>query len=200
MVLSRITLDLNNTLARRDLSSPYEMHATIARLCEGIPGRSLWRLDIGPHHRDANILLQTESELEPTRLQERSNTYFRSFESRSNLLLDQIQTGDRLRFRVRANATIKRAGKRHGLTREEQLLPWLERTLTQHGANQLDAQISENRRHVMRTRTHAAPITLTSVTFDGAFTIQNPHLVQAMVRGGIGHAKSLGFGLLTIAR
>jgi CRISPR system Cascade subunit CasE len=200
MVLSRITLDLTDPQARRDLGSPYEMHATIARLTEGIPGRPLWRLDVGPRHDDAVILLQTDRAPDPSRLDERTPTYHHSFESRPHRLLDRLTAGDALRFRVRANPTVTRNGSRHGLTREEEQLAWIHRTLERYGATAIDASVAEQRKYIMRPARHPKPITIHGVTFDGSFAITEPERIRELIRNGIGHAKSLGFGLVTIAR
>jgi CRISPR system Cascade subunit CasE len=199
MVLSKLTLDLNDVQARHDLSDPYEMHATLMRFADAGASRPLWRLET-PRSEAPFILIQTGTEPDPTQLRARGAKYFASFESRPHRLLGDIAVGDTLRFRIRANPTVTREGKRHGLLREEQQLAWIDRVLSARGTTDIFAVVSESTRQVMRRRRGRRPIIIHGVTFDGVLLVEDPQALRTAVREGIGHAKALGFGLLTVAR
>lgn len=201
MVLSRVVLNLEDAQVRRDLADPYEMHATLMRLVDGGVARPLWRLEVERSGTRAQaILVQTDAPPDPDRLRERSDTYFVHFESRPHRLLDDLRVGELLRFRLRANPTVTRDRKRHGLVRESDQLAWLERILTDRGAEDVLAIVRESARHVMRRRRGGAPIVVHGATFDGVLRVANADELREAIRHGLGHAKALGFGLLTVGR
>lgn len=200
MVLSKIILDLDDTNARRDLSNPYQMHATLMRLVDAGSSRPLWRLETPRDGSAPYILVQTDIEPDPAQLRSRGTPYFTSFDSQPHRLLDDIRAGEPLRFRVRANPTVTRAGKRHGLVREDEQLAWIERALGTRGARQVMSIVRESSRHTLRRRKGDAPIVLHGATFDGILQVEDAAAIRTAVRDGIGHAKGFGFGLLTVAR
>lgn len=199
MVLSRITLDLESPAARRDLADAYEMHSTLMRFVDAGASKPLWRLERGRGTENAVVLVQTDRAPSPDALTD-DGGYFLDFESRPNKLIENLQAGDRVYFRVRANATVKREGKRHGLVTYEDQVSWIDRQLQERGAVSIEAIPSEARREVFRRRRGGKPITVLGVTFDGTFEVANPIALRAAVESGIGHARSFGFGLVTLAR
>ena len=200
VVLSKVTLDLEDAQARRDLTDPYEMHATLMRLVDGGASRPLWRLEVPRGSLPPHILVQTDAEPNPSQFRARGSPYFTSFESRPHLLATDLRQGELLRFRLRANPTVTRDRKRHGLLREEEQLQWIGRVLSQRGARKILAVVTESGRHVMRRRRGGAPIVIQGVTFDGVLRVSDVAVLRHTLQAGIGHAKSLGFGLLTVAR
>ncbi len=200
MVLSKVTLNLEDALARRDLADPYEMHATLMRLVDAGASRPLWRLETQRSGAAAQILVQTDIEPDPDQLTGRGKAYFTSFVSKPNRILEDIGAGEALRFRLRANPTVTRQGKRHGLLREEEQLAWIDRCLRARGTTDILTVVRESSRQVMRRRRGSKPIIIYAVTFDGILRVEDPQALHAAVREGIGHAKALGFGLLTVAR
>ena len=200
MVLSKVTLNLDDARARRDLADPYEMHATLMRLTDARASRPLWRLETPRGGAAPHILVQTDVEPDPDQIAADGTAYFTSFESQPHRLLDSIAPGETLRFRLRANPTVTREGKRHGLLREEQQLAWIDRVLSDRGTTDILAVVSESTRQVMRRRRGSTPIIIHGVTFDGVLRVEDLEALRTAVRDGIGHAKALGFGLLTVAR
>lgn len=201
MVLSRVTLDLEDAQARRDLADPYEMHATLMRLVDGGVDRPLWRLEPSRHPSGApQLLVQTNGVPDPQRLRERGTAYFSDFESRPHLLLEDLRVGELLRFRLRANPTVTRDRKRHGLVREEDQLAWIERVLAERGGHEVLAVVQETGREVMRRRRGQPPIVIHGATFDGVLRVADVAKLREAIRTGIGHAKALGYGLLTVGR
>jgi CRISPR system Cascade subunit CasE len=200
MVLSTITLDLDDAQARRDLADPYEMHATLMRLADGGASRPLWRLETPCDGSTPYVLVQTDIDPDPTQLRSRGTPYFTTFESQPHRLLDDIRGGEPLRFRLRANPTLKRAGKRYGLVQEDEQLAWIDRTLRTRGASEVVPLVRESARHTLRRHRGGTPIVLHGATFDGTFHAADPAAIRTAVRDGLGHAKGFGFGLLTVAR
>ena len=200
MVLSRLTLNLNNANARRDFSNRYQLHATIKRIFEDAGSKPLWRLEETVGMQPPVLLVQTESAPSSRALQEYDDSYALSFETKSNELLNNLQAGDAYCFRVRANPTVTREGKRHGLVKEEDQLAWLERQISQSGNEVSQAVVSQSRREVFRKRVGGHVITLQSVLFDGVIRVHNPSQFRELVQAGIGHARGFGYGLITLMR
>ncbi len=128
-----------------------------------------------------------------------------------------LATGQRLRFRLRANPSRaidtktgpdgkKNNGRRVEVKGEEACQAWLRRKGEQHGfrviASRLDAGPPDPRcgGGKVEGRKAGATITIASVLFEGVLEVTDGLLLQAAVRGGIGRGKSYGQGLLSLAR
>ncbi len=113
-----------------------------------------------------------------------------------------LADGQRLRFLLRANPTVKRDGHRHGLFREEDQRSWLDRKASDGGFVPLSVRIrggliqvsSRGRQHGTDLQRHLA------VEFEGILRIVDASRFADVLRHGIGSAKAYGFGLLSIAR
>lgn len=200
MVLTRMVLNLESGMARRDLANAYQMHSTLMRLVDSGAGKPLWRLERPPREGPPVVLIQTEAAPPRTALQEVDEKYFISFESRENRLLVNLAKGDLLRFRVRANPTVTREGKRHGLVRHDEQVNWIERQLLTNGSALKEVKVLDSGREVFRRRREGAPITLVGTTYEGALQVDDPELLRTAVSRGIGHGRSFGFGLITLGR
>ncbi len=96
-------------------------------------------------------------------------------------------------------------GIRLGIKDEKGQLEWLNRKGEQSGFRVLKVQVrpeglqvshkrdSASTKHVGHRMAHLA------VTFDGLLQVTDPERLRAAVAGGIGSAKALGFGLLSLA-
>jgi CRISPR system Cascade subunit CasE len=121
----------------------------------------------------------------------------------------QLQTGQHLRFRLRANPTKRlfkddparklKKGQRVGLFKEEDQINWLRLKgqngggFTLLGANIINEGFSTGRTKDTHRFKHLA------VRFDGLLQITDPKLFSDTLNNGIGRGKGLGFGLLSIA-
>ena len=109
-----------------------------------------------------------------------------------------LTPGDTLVFRLRANAAVKRAGKRYALKSREEKLDWLGRHLEAGGCSVLASDILED------TFIHASrgddALSVQATLFQGRLRVQDPAKARAMVEKGIGPAKALGLGLLSLCR
>ncbi|MDV6376273.1 type I-E CRISPR-associated protein Cas6/Cse3/CasE [Deinococcus arenicola] len=213
--LSRLFLNPRHRHAARDLGSPYALHQTLRWAFPGagqeggpLPDgeRLLWRLDTleDPDSGQATpaVLVQSMTQPDWGALNARDPDYLSAWDVRTLNLSPTLSEGRVLHFRLRANVTVRRADEqgrsaRHGVYRPEEQLAWLDRQGERGGFDVLGADITRSER--VRTRKGKQVITLHAVTFEGALQVLDPTAVMGAVRGGLGHAKSLGCGLLSLA-
>lgn len=207
MYLSKLLLDPRHTQARRDLANPYDMHATLSWAVADREGeRLLWRLEQGP--REAILLVQSLTPPDWQALFERHPGYAALDESSPKPFEPALKPGQLLRFRLKANPTVtkfdpeKGKRKRLGLVKLDDQLAWLHRQGERYGFTVPGAMVSNTER--VRARKpqkdgeEGRVITLQSVTYDGHLRIDEPEAFLRALQGGLGHAKALGFGLLSI--
>lgn len=201
MFLTKLTLDTRSAAARRDLASAYEMHRTLSRAfaeCDDKPpSRFLWRLEnTDAALGQAVLLVQSQEEGRWDRLP--CNEYTFDVASKNLAWNQLLVAGARYRFRLLANPTVTRDGKRYGLTIEAEQLGWLERQLQNAGCSVQGVIRSRSERWTIRKKGHL--ITVQAVGFDGVLVAGDVSLLEQTIANGVGHAKSLGLGLLSIAR
>lgn len=141
----------------------------------------------------------------------------------------RLRVGQNLAFRLRCNPTVKRGGKRVGLYQDEERRAWLRRKGDEHGFRALCAALREvgpqplgsigsacdpdpadeaplrfrvplkegTRIDSTRVPNRAA---FSAAQFDGSLVVTDVEQFQAALAGGIGSAKSFGFGLLSVAK
>jgi CRISPR system Cascade subunit CasE len=200
MYLSELYLNPRSRDARRDLGAPYEIHRTITRAFpDGEPegNRLLFRVD-----EKGGIVLVQSSTAEPdwTHLPE---DYCRLVRGPKPVAPD-VAAGALYAFRLHANPTVKRQGKRLGLAREEEQIAWLRRKGESGGFMLLHAVAAPyqlgGQWHGAPSHEHKASIPHLGVRFDGVLRATDPATLLGTIASGIGSAKSFGFGLLTLAR
>jgi len=208
MFLSKLTPDLRSKQVQNDLSSAYQMHATLCRaFCEPdeTPPRFLWRLEQG-RQQVPTVLLQSRDLPDWNRLEARYPGYLGGVESKK-VPFEQLERDQVLRFRVRANPTVSqkitpdaKRGKRTALTSETDQLEWLEKQGLHSGFEPFDFGVLQSEKlRIYKHSRQGQPITLQSALFEGRLTITDLEPFKTTLEGGIGHAKALGFGLLSIA-
>ncbi len=194
MYLSRLVLNPLSPGVRRDLANPYELHRTLSRHISNAPARFLWRLE---PTRQPTLLVQSLSPPDWDRLEEEMPGYclqtpeWKEFNPR-------LAQGMELRFRLRANPSVKRDGKRHGLNSPEEQMAWLKRKGEAHGFAVLAATATDERLIEARKGDHR--IKIASVLYDGILRVADPGLLLDALMTGIGPAKGFGFGLLSLGR
>lgn len=206
MFLSKLVLDPTHPQARRDLANAYEMHRTLSRVfadsIDSPPVRFLWRLEHGGDRspeEGATVLLQSATAGCWQRLQEEPG-YIRTLYPDKPVPVEQLLEADRCYvFRLVCNPTVTRAGKRYGLMREEEQLGWLVLQGQQHGFTSLHTRIGRSERVSYQQGRSGRRITLQVVQFDGLLRVDNPERVGSALIKGIGHAKALGLGMLSVA-
>lgn len=202
MFLCKLRLDPNHPQGRRDLADPYEMHRTLVRAvvpdAGTAPPRLLWRLERAVPG-EAVLLVQSPA----------NPSWGKAFEE--GALLDArtiqfdpdeaIRQGSRYRFRLLANPTVTRAGKRHGLFLEDEQLAWMQRQGERNGFRVLACVRTTSRRLVTRQRREGGNrMVVQTVGFEGLLEVLDAKAMATAMRNGLGHAKALGLGLFSLAR
>ncbi|MDI6772665.1 MAG: type I-E CRISPR-associated protein Cas6/Cse3/CasE [bacterium] len=204
MHLSRLTLNLRLAGVRQDLANPYEMHSTLSWVFAAgpteKPSRFLWRLE--PVRSDGLPVVLVQSYTRPCwdALEERLPGYLAKASVKDYGLLDRLRAGHVLRFRLRANPTVTRQGKRQGLRGQPDQIAWLRRQGERHGFLVLACTLSQPGLLRARQRKEGGNvITVQVVTYDGYLRVEDPALLRGALELGLGHAKALGLGLLSVA-
>ena len=236
MFLHRLHLNLRCKEVRRDLANPYELHSTLCRAFaepdrKCAQGEFLWRLE--PETNSAGcprVLVQSRSLPVWSRIS--VHGWFAQvpdppIDLSARLGLHSLQSGQRFRFRLRANPCVSRQGKRLGLFQVEEQERWLARKgEEQHGFSvprlassgleesapaRIDVLISQPQM-LRGFRRDGSNIRVFSVLYDGILTVTDPVRFRSTLVGGrkndgdlgepigmgVGHGKAMGLGLLSV--
>jgi len=208
MLLHRIQLNLRCKEARRDISDPYEMHSTLCRAfskqdqkCS--PAIFLWRLEPEMNAGGTpKALIQSQEMPEWSRIG--INDWFADEPSgpidiKQKLKLDAAALSNKMRFRyrLRANPSVRRNGKRIGLYKPEEQDAWLVRQGGLKGFSPETIYRSQERMLTGKRRS-GEPIRIFSVLYDGILKVEDSLLFIETVKNGIGHGKAMGLGLFSI--
>ena len=205
MFLSKLTLDPRHPQARRDLSDAYEMHRTLARAyapdAETPPARFLWRLERRADFQPSSVVLvQSAQAADWSGLNALPGYASEILPNKAVDLETLLQPGARYRFRLLANPTVTREGKRYGLTREEEQLDWISRQGARHGFSVLGCIRGADERLQVKQGRGGNRITLHTALFEGVLQADSPETLRQSLVNGFGHGKALGLGLLSLAR
>ena len=208
--LSKLTLNLQSGHVRRDLTDPYDMHRTLSRAFAGPHGRSkfLWRLEDSRPGEEPVVLAQSGVAPDWQKLPER---WLVDFAQRTWEPERVIHPGQWVRFRVLANPTIttvpqgmKTQGsarghrKRLGLKKSEDQLNWFQRQGTALGLSAITAEVVRSGR-IRSSKKKEHRIRVDIALFEGQALVADADALAAGVKGGIGHARMLGLGLVSVA-
>lgn len=222
MFLHRIHLDPRNREARRDLADPYQLHATLCRAFSPPErkcpeGEILWRLEPETSSDGCpRVLVQS-----PT-IPDWAGIGVKGWLAKADppvdlkgrLKLGTLTTGQRFRFRLRANPCVTRNGKRLGLLQLVEQEQWIKRKsdlhgfmlpqlpsfdLSETGQERVDVRISQEQ--MLSGTQHAGTgngIRIFSVLYDGILSVSEPEKFKDALQTGIGHGKVMGLGLLSV--
>jgi len=203
MHLTRLTLDPRSAQARRDLGNAYEMHRTLARAfvadAQSPPARFLWRVEAGSNAWAMPVVLvQAATVGDWSALQAMPNYLQRPVESKRLNLEQWVEGGACYRFRLQANPTVTRLGKRYGLVGEDEQLAWLNRQGERHGFEVKAALVTAS--DELASRKGDSRISVQRVCFEGRLQVCELAAFSRAMTLGLGPAKAFGCGLLSIAR
>ncbi len=203
MFLSQLWINLRHRPARRDLGDRYELHRTLMSAFPAqLPAdeRVLYRVEEAPRQAYAKALVQSQTRPEWHQAERLNDMRYLQRLPAVKSFAPQAQAGLRLHFRLQANPTVKRQGKRCAIYGERELLAWLARKGEAHGfeAAALDVRCVKlgklyGNRRGRRQTWHA-------VQFDGVLRVSQPQAFLDGLHRGIGSGKAFGFGLLSVAR
>lgn len=204
MYLSNLILNPRSRQANIDKGNPYELHRSLMLAFPAFDHekeRILFRLEINPANQ---VLVQSTLLPDWSRL---ADNYLLKLPEIKDL--DPIfEEGQWLRFRLRANPT-KRDAKNHkrvGLYSNGGRLSWLQHKGEQHGFSLLPENVivteTSWKQFAMPSKSdgkkHKA--TFNFVDFNGNLCVVDPDRLLETIRQGVGPAKGLGCGLLSLAR
>jgi CRISPR system Cascade subunit CasE len=203
MYLTQLLLNPRCRSVRKDLSDPYDLHRTILRAFpdakDGGPGRVLYRVELPRGEPRFVVLVQSDVVPDWSRLEVDSDYLLRPPAIKP--FDPAFAAGQRLAFRVRANPTVKRDGKRRPLLDEDQQRAWLDRKGAEAGFHVVRAEVSPEGASCGHKPAEGSTLVLThhAVRFDGVLAVTEPQQLRQALRSGIGSAKGFGFGLLSLA-
>jgi len=202
MHLTLLSLDPRSGLARRDLADPYELHRTLVRAFvaddQQKPPRFLWRLEAQVGWHEPVLLVQSRHPADWEHLEALPGYLRESARSKEVALEALLAVGQRYRFRLLANPTVTRDGKRYGLVGEEAHLAWLSRQGERFGFSVEAALTTAS--DVLHSRKGSTRISLQRVCYEGVLQARDTAALSGALQDGIGPGKAFGCGLLSLGR
>lgn len=203
MQLTKIVLNPASRLARADLADAYEMHSTLSRAfatADGEPvSRFLWRQESTRPGEPGFVLVQSSAGGDWRALRTAKPGWAASIESREWQPANVLRVGQQLQFRLRANPTVTRDGKRRALLKQPEQESWLARQLQRVGLEAVAVEVREGVRLTGRRRKESANVIVNAVLFEGVVAVVDAVGAAGAIETGIGHAKMMGLGLLSVA-
>ena len=209
MYLSRVKIDVNNRIKVKDLNHLGAYHKWVedsfpSELEAGCRSRKLWRIDqLG---NDCYLLILSREKPDLEKL-EKYGVKGSAETKDYSALLDQLQTGDKLRFRlvlnpVKSLSSGKESGKRGRvipLVTADQQLEYLKERAVQHGFSVNDEEIMlTGRSFELLRRKNQKPLKICMAAYGGLLRIEDLELFKLALVNGIGKKKAYGCGLLTV--
>lgn len=205
MHLTQLRLDPRSAQARRDLADPYDMHRTLVRAFvrgeRDSPPRFLWRLEPGQDWSQAVLLVQSAEPGDWSFLAHAPGYLLGGDVAINTKAFDPaalLRPGANLRFRLAANPTVTREGKRLGLVGEDAQLAWLQRQGQRLGFDLATALVSGS--DMVHGRKGNARVSLRRVLYEGVLQVRDAQALVGAIASGIGPGKAFGCGLLSLAR
>lgn len=203
MQLTRIVLNPADRHARADLADAYEMHSTLARaFADGDDQpvrRFLWRQEPTRPGEPGIVLVQSQAPGDWPSLQTAKPAWALRIDVREWQPAALLRTGQALLFRLRANPTVTRDGKRRALLKEPEQQGWLARQFERAGLAARDTTVRETVRLTGDRRKNGGAITVNAVLYEGTVTVSDVAAAANAIYTGFGHAKMMGLGLLSVA-
>ncbi len=203
MYLAKLTLDPRSAQARRDLGDSHEMHRTLVRAFvdgpQSTPPRFLWHLEASKDSvSNPTVLVQSEVAADWSVLEAMPNYLQHHVESKSVALDQLIRVERRYRFRLLANPTVTKDGKRYGLLKESEQNAWIVRQGERHGFGVQTCLVTSQDFFSSRDKGKPA-VSIHRVCFEGLLEVKDEDALKRALVAGIGPAKAFGCGLLSVA-
>lgn len=199
MYLSQLKLNAQTRAVWRDLADRYELHRTLmSAFPTTLPPdeRVLYRVEQQRDTPDVQVLIQSQQPPSWDISERLSLPGYLKTTPQIRRVQVEVAQGNQFPFRLQANPTIKRDGKRHGLVTDETLLDWLTRKADQHGFRLILEQVRIAKLGKLYGQKRRQ--TWHAVQFDGGLEVTDAAQFTAALINGIGSGKAFGFGLLSI--
>lgn len=203
MYFSRLVLSRASKQVRTEIKQPYEMHRTFSKAFPvqeaGGMGKVRFRVEPLCNSADPTVEVLVMSDTQPNWGFLTALPRYLAEEPVVKIFEPWFLTGAILKFRLKANPSVKRYGKRYSAGDPE---AWLRRKGEQHGfVLQTVQMVAETVDHSTIHRpggsTHEIPIY--SVLFEGTLRVVDPGRFNVTLLQGIGQGKACGLGLLSVA-
>lgn len=205
MYLSQIMFNGLDRKAHRVLASDYHMHAALMKAFpqwrseDRNESRILFRIE-PPKENSAWIQVLVQSPVKPD-WEELLARYGKAARPKTCDYYLTSSSGDRFRFRLRANPTVTRQAKRFALIGEVDQLAWLQRQASKkgfliHRCTVIDEGVSHSFKEAEKGK---HKMSLRTVRYDGILEVVDSTEFTKTLRSGIGPAKGLGCGMLSLA-
>lgn len=201
MYLSQLKLNPRHRRARIEMADRYELHRTLLKAFPPtLPAdeRVLYRVETDHTTGAATVLLQSVHAPNWDAADHLHSTGYLLEAPQIRPVTPAVEAGARLPFRLQANPTVKRDGKRHALYADDALLAWIQRKGQQHGFAADALELRVNKMGNMHGKNGSRRMTWHVVQFDGILQVTDNDTFAAALIGGIGSAKSFGCGLISV--
>lgn len=217
MILSKLALNPGCRQAKTDLGNAYKLHKTILRaFATPLPDDELvlFRVETQRERLDApTVLVQSVHHPDWEQITRRFEDYLTEAAQVKEMGLLVLENGGLLRFRLRANPSRRvktqadgqgDRSQRVAIFKDDERAAWLKRKGTACGFEVIEESLNirpyPQRNFLIQSggKTHRATINV--VDFEGWLRVKDKEALLAGMRGGIGPAKGLGCGLLSLAR
>lgn len=198
MYLSKLTLNPDSLQVGSDLKNAHGLHCRIMLAFPAVETAARQHWNILFRQEPGRPVILVQSDLMP-RWDALPYGYTTNVETRSiDALFHQMQPGQALTFRLRANPTRKENGKRYFLKDQVAQRAWLERKAEAAGFRVVTLEPSRYSR-LNGYKKDCRPIVLGTVMFQGILAIHQPDRFINALRVGIGTGRAYGCGMLSIA-
>ncbi len=201
MYLTQLNLKLLDRSVMKALADIYRLHQTVMKgfAVYRETQRVLYRVEPEERNGLLSILVQSPQSPDWRQLAEENRGIV---SARVKEFSPVFQLGQCFRFRLRANPTVTREGKRRGLIREESLLEWLEKKQERLGVRFCGMEAIDegyiNGSKIKGDKRHQ--LSLKTARFEGMLEVTDAKAFTDAFRTGIGPAKAFGCGLFSLAR
>ena len=199
--LTQLTGDTRDVRVRRDLADVQQMHRSVMALFPDVEPTTA-REEMGVLYRSEPTAIESRIIVQSSAKPEASSQGYRVVGTRQlDDLIDALQAGSVVRYRLLANATqstavLGRRGKVRALTGDA-ALQWWEQRSAQVGLV-LPSEPTWSSQKLSGKR-GGGVIQIGATRFDGFAEVEDADLLRAAVRKGIGRGKAYGCGLLSVA-
>lgn len=203
MFISKLMLNPLSRQVNNELRNVYEMHRTVMSAFPQDTSddeRVLYRIDTD--RNEPAFILLVQSAHKP---RWDSMLLDKSYLKQTPLVKEfhpRFTAGMRFFFRLRANPTVKRDGKRRAWLKESDQIRWLEKKASVCGFKPLSVTIVPEGEvnGYKHDKDQKRKLRLAAVRFEGSLIVTEPDRFSQAINNGIGSAKGFGFGLLSLVK